>query len=146
MPYKTKYTPQYPQKYMGNPNNILCRSLWERKFCKYLDTNKNIIRWASEEIKIPYLSTIDKSLHHYYPDFVFEVKNNDIVETFMVEIKPKKQTIQPKMRKNKKTYLQESITFEINKCKWSAAQQYCQKNGWTFKILTEDDLFKGKGK
>ena len=46
MAYKTKYKPENPLKYLGNPNNIICRSLWERKFCKYLDKNDNIIKWA----------------------------------------------------------------------------------------------------
>jgi len=142
MAYKTKYNPKNTNKYVGNHHNIVCRSLWERKFCKYLDSNDNVVRWSSEEIKIPYLSTIDNSVHFYYPDFVFEAKKEDGVVTYMVEIKPEKQTKQPKQRKNKKTYLQESIQFEINTCKWKAAKQYCQKNGWIFRILTEKDIFK----
>jgi hypothetical protein len=142
MAYKTKYNPKNTNKYVGNHQNIICRSLWERKFCKYLDSNDNIVRWSSEEIKIPYLSTIDNSVHFYYPDFVFEAKKDQTLVTYMIEIKPEKQTKQPKQRKNKKTYLQESIQFEINTCKWKAAKQYCQKNGWIFKILTEKDIFK----
>jgi hypothetical protein len=144
MAYKTKYEPENPKKYLGNVNNIVCRSLWERRFCKYLDSNANVIRWSSEEVKIPYISTIDRSIHTYYPDFVFEVLKDGKVITYMVEIKPKKQTVQPKMKKNKKTYLQESIQFEINTCKWKAAQQFCENNGWIFKILTENDIFKTK--
>jgi hypothetical protein len=143
MAYKTKYEPKNPEKYVGNPNNIICRSNWERKFCKYLDDNDNIIRWSSEEIKIPYISTIDKQVHQYYPDFVFEAKKEEKIETFMIEIKPKKQTIQPLPRKNKRAYLNECITFETNTCKWKAATAYCQDKGWTFKILTEENLFKG---
>ena len=142
MAYKTKYIPKNTQKYTGNPHNIICRSLWERKFCKYLDNNENIIRWSSEELKIPYVSTVDKKIHYYYPDFVFEAKKEQTIVTYMIEIKPKKQTIEPIQRKNKKTYLQESLQFEINTCKWKAAQAFCNKNGWVFKILTEDDLFK----
>jgi hypothetical protein len=142
MAYKTKYKPENPQKYLGNVNNIVCRSLWERRFCKYLDNNKNILRWSSEEIKIPYLSTIDNSVHFYYPDFVFEAKKENNVKTYMIEIKPEKQTKAPKLKKNKKTYLQESIQFEINTCKWKAASEYCNKHGWIFKILTEKDIFK----
>ena len=42
MAYKSKYKPENPTKYIGNPNNIICRSLWERKMCKYLDRNKNV--------------------------------------------------------------------------------------------------------
>lgn len=142
MAYKTKFTPENPKKYVGNTNNIICRSLWERKFCKYLDQNKNVIRWSSEEIRVPYISTIDKKLHQYYPDFVFEAKNQDQVTTYMIEIKPKKQTINPKPKKNKRAYLQECLIFEINNCKWTAAKKYCQDKGWVFKILTEENLFK----
>jgi hypothetical protein len=144
MAYKTKYIPENTQKYAGNPQNIICRSLWERKFFKYLDKNNNIIRWSSEEISIPYISTIDKKIHNYYPDFVFEAKQHDEIKTFMVEIKPKKQTKQPKKRKNSKTYLQESVQYEINTCKWKAAKLFCKTHGWIFKILTEEELFKGK--
>jgi isopentenyldiphosphate isomerase len=143
MPYKTKYKPENPHKYVGNVDNIVCRSNWERKFCKYLDKNENIIRWCSEELKIPYYSTIDKQIHHYYPDFLFEAaKKDSTVETFVVEIKPNKQTKKPTPKKNKRAYLNECITFEINTCKWKAAEEYCFKNGWKFKILTEETLFK----
>jgi hypothetical protein len=143
MAYKTKFQPQKPEKYVGNPDKIICRSLWERKFCKYLDNNDKIIRWSSEEIAVPYVSTVDKSVHKYYPDFIFEVNKGNEVVTYMVEIKPEKQTKPPKPRKNKKSYLQEAVQYEINTCKWKAAQIYCKNNGWVFKILTEKDLFKG---
>ena len=54
MAYKSKYNPINTRKYMGDPTNIVCRSMWERKMCKYLDTNQNVLRWGSEEIAIPY--------------------------------------------------------------------------------------------
>jgi hypothetical protein len=142
MAYKTKYEPKNPDKYTGNAQNIVCRSNWERKFCKYLDENENVLRWSSEEIQIPYISTIDKQIHNYYPDFVFEAKKEDQIQTFMVEIKPKKQTVKPTPKKNKRAYLNECITYETNTCKWKAASAYCERNGWTFKILTEENLFK----
>ena len=144
MAYKTKYIPEFTHKYVGNVDNIVCRSNWERKFCKYLDKNESVIRWSSEELKIPYYSTIDHQIHHYYPDFVFEVKKDDTVQTYIVEIKPKKQTLKPKTRKNKRAYLNECITYETNVCKWKAATDYCKKQGWIFKILTEEDIFKGQ--
>ena len=53
MPYKTLYKPKNPSKYIGDLNKIICRSLWERKFCKYLDENSNILRWSFETLKIP---------------------------------------------------------------------------------------------
>lgn len=142
MAYKTKYKPQHTDKYVGNIDNIVCRSNWERKFCKYLDSNSNIIRWSSEELKIPYISTIDKNIHHYYPDFLFEAIKDNLLQTYVIEIKPKKQTIKPIPKKNKKAHLNECITYETNTCKWKAADIYCRNQGWIFKILTEDDLFR----
>jgi len=143
MAYKTKYEPKNPNKYIGNVSNIICRSTWERKFCKYLDENQNIINWSSEELKIPYISSIDKRVHNYYPDFVFEAKTNSIdTQIFIIEIKPKKQTVKPTPKKNKKAYLNECITYETNTCKWKAAKIFCENKRWIFKILTEDDLFK----
>ena len=62
---------------MGDITSIICRSLWERRMCKYLDENKNIIRWGSEELAIPYYSPVDKKLHRYYPDFLVEKRNPD---------------------------------------------------------------------
>ena len=47
---KSRYKPSNPKKYQGNPNNIICRSSWERKFCQWCDRNDSIISWASEEI------------------------------------------------------------------------------------------------
>ena len=50
---KSRYKPTNPQKYTGNPNNIICRSSWERKFCQWADKKESVISWASEEINIP---------------------------------------------------------------------------------------------
>jgi hypothetical protein len=145
MPYKSKFIPKNPKKYVGNPNNIICRSLWERTFCKYLDENANVIRWSSEELEIPYVSPIDKQIHRYYPDFLFEIKKGTTVETLVVEIKPKKQTKEPtRGEKSNRTYLTEMAQYQINTSKWESAKKFCDTNGWKFMILTENDLFKGK--
>ncbi len=143
MAYKTKFVPQNPTKYIGDINSILCRSLWERKFCKYLDNNKNVIRWSFESIKIPYVSPVDNKVHNYLPDFIIETKDKSgQIETMIVEIKPKKQTQQPeKGRKKKKTYLEESVTYLINEAKWKSAMNFCKEKNIKFKILTEEDLF-----
>ena len=144
MAYKSKYIPKNTSKYVGNPNNIICRSLWERTFCKYLDENTNIIRWSSEELQIPYVSPVDNRVHMYYPDFLFEAKRNNEIETFVVEIKPNKQTKRPEPgKKSKKTFITETVQYEINKAKWQSATNFCEKNGWKFMIITENNLFKG---
>ena len=142
MAYKSRYKLTNKSKYLGNPQNIICRSLWERRVCKYLDNNKNVIRWGSEEISIPYYSPVDKKWHKYYPDFIVEKKNsNGTVETLVIEVKPLKQTKPPKKPKRKsRNYINECFTYEINKSKWNAAESMCVKKGWKFIILTEKDI------
>jgi hypothetical protein len=141
MPYKTKFTPKNTSKYIGNVSNIICRSLWERRVCKYMDENKNIIRWGSEELTIPYYSPVDKKMHKYYPDFIAEIKDKTgEIKTYIIEVKPKKQTIPPKKKRKTKSYIRECMTYSINEAKWKSAQQYCIKNDWKFIILTEDTI------
>jgi len=142
MAYKSKYKPENPNKYIGNPNNIICRSSWERKMCKYLDLNENVIKWASEEFSIPYYSLVDNKWHKYYPDFLCEIKNKEgEIKTYVLEVKPLKQTKQPENKSGKKN-LQEMARFSINKSKWEAAKKLCDENGWIFKLITEKELFK----
>ena len=113
MAYKTRYNPENPTKYIGNVNKIICRSLWERKVCKYLDKNENVIRWGSEELSIPYISPLDKKPHRYYPDFIAEIKqDNKTIQTYLIEVKPEKQTKPP--TKPKKTRKKNSKTYSTN--------------------------------
>jgi len=143
MAYKSRYLPKNAKKYVGNCENVICRSTWERKMCKYLDLNENVIKWGSEELKIPYFSPVDNKWHNYYPDFITEIKSKSgEIKTYLIEVKPKKQTKPPTQKKNKKTYLKETYTYAINTSKWKAAEKLCKENGWIFKILTEDNLFK----
>ena len=84
---KSKYKPSYPNKYVGNPNNIVCRSSWERRFCYWADLNPNIIQWASEEVAIPYVSPLDNRVHRYYPDFLIKVKETTgATKTYLIDI------------------------------------------------------------
>lgn len=137
MAYKTKYKIKNANKYMGDASNIICRSLWERRVCRYLDENVNISKWGSEEIAIPYYSTTDKKMHRYYPDFI--IKINEKVS--IIEVKPKKQTKPPKKPKRKsKNYINECIRYTINQEKWDSAKKFCKNRGWDFIILTEDDI------
>ena len=144
MPYKTKFTPKNPTKYIGDSNKIICRSLWERKFCKFLDETVNVIRWSFETLRIPYISPVDNQVHIYLPDFIVEKKSkNGIIETMVIEIKPYKQTQKPKIgkKKSKQSILNENITYVINTNKWKAAKEFCEKHSWKFLILTEKELF-----
>jgi hypothetical protein len=142
MSYKGKYQPSFPKKYKGNPTNIVYRSLWERKFMIYCDTNENILEWFSEEIAVPYRSPIDNKIHRYFPDFYIKVKeSNGQIKKYIIEIKPKKQTIEPIPQKKKtKGYIYEVYEYVKNQAKWKAAEEWCADKGYEFKIFTEDDL------
>ena len=143
MSYKGKYQPTNPKKYKGNSQNIVYRSLWERTFMKYCDTNENILEWFSEEIAVPYRSPIDNKIHRYFPDFYIKVKeSNGSIKKYIIEIKPKKQTIEPIPQKRKtKGYIYEVYEYVKNQAKWKAAEEFCTDRGYEFKVLTEDDLF-----
>jgi hypothetical protein len=142
MSYKGYFKPKNPNKYLGDPSNIIYRSLWELKFMRYLDEHKNVLQWASEEFSIPYRSPIDGKIHKYYPDFLVKQLNKQgVTETVVVEIKPKKQSIEPKVQiKPTRRYVREVVTYGINSAKWKAAMEYCEDRKWQFKVLTEDEL------
>ena len=142
MSYKGKYKPSYPKKYKGDPTNIVYRSLWERKFMVYCDNNQNVLEWQSEEFFIPYVSPVDRRVHKYFPDFIIKVKENTgHIKTYVVEVKPKRQTQPPKQRKRvTKSYLYECKTWEVNKAKWKAAVEFCEDRRIEFKVITEDEL------
>jgi hypothetical protein len=142
MSYKGKYQPSNPKKYKGDPTNIIYRSLWERKFMVYCDTNENILEWFSEEIAVPYRSPIDNKIHRYFPDFYIKVKESTgQIKKYLIEIKPKKQTIEPIPQKRKtKGYIYEVYEYAKNQAKWKAAQEFCEDRQWEFKLLTETEL------
>ena len=142
MAYKGRYNPVNPKKYKGNPQNIIYRSLWERKFMVYCDTNDKVLEWGSEEIIIPYISPWDSKVHRYFPDFYIKVKQSSgNLKKFIIEVKPKKQTRPPKpVERKTKRWINEVRTFGINEAKWKHATKWCKDNDMEFKILTEEEL------
>jgi hypothetical protein len=142
MSYKGKYQPSYPEKYKGDPTNIIYRSLWERKFMVYCDTNQNIVEWQSEEKFIPYRSPLDGKVHKYFPDFLIKVKeSNGTIKKYMIEIKPSKQTVPPsKPKRQTKRYISEVYEYAKNQAKWGAAKEWCADRGYEFKVITENEL------
>ena len=142
MSYKGRYLPSYPKKYNGNANNIIYRSLWERKFMVYCDTSTSIIEWGSEEIIIPYLSPWDNRRHRYFPDFYIKAQQSDgSLKKMIIEVKPKVQCSPPKEPKRKtRRYLNEVKTWSINEAKWKYATEWCKNNGMEFVIINEDHL------
>ena len=120
MAYKGKYIPTNPHKYIGNQQNVIYRSLWERRFMVYCDTTDKVIKWASEEVTVKYISPLDRKWHKYYPDFYVELSNQKgITKEYLIEIKPKKQLKKPKQPSRKsKSFLWESREYVKNMSKW----------------------------
>jgi len=131
------FRPNHPEKYLGNPSNIIFRSSWEFQFLRKIDNDPNVIAYSSEEVSIPYVSPVDGRTHRYFPDVIVKMKGGKI---YMYEIKPVAQTQQPKQSMNRKKMITEAKTFAVNTAKWAAARAYCERNGITFVILTEKEL------
>lgn len=138
MAYKGKYKIKNPDKYAGNPNTVVYRSLWERNVFRWCENNPKVKLWNSEEVVVPYKSTVDKKLHRYYVDLLIQMDNK---KTYLIEIKPKNQTEPPKKRSRKtRKYINEQLTFIKNNDKWEAADQFAKHKGWTFQVWTEETL------
>ena len=142
MAYKGKYKVRAPYKYKGNPTKVIYRSLWERKFMTYCDTNINILEWGSEEVYMWYRSPVDNRPHRYFPDFYIKVREkNGTIKKYIIEVKPQKQTKPPaKPKRQTKGYLREAFEYAKNQAKWKAANEWCLDRGFEFKVITEKEL------
>ena len=108
----------------------------------YCDKNEKILKWASEELWIPYKSPVDNRIHKYFPDFYIKYVNTSgkILES-LIEIKPAKQVKGPTKQKSRsKRYISEVVEYAKNVAKWEAAKEFCDDRKWEFKILTEHEL------
>lgn len=136
------FTPTQPEKYIGK-GNPRYRSGWEFTFMQFCDKNKNILKWASESIVIPYIHPLTGKRTNYIPDFLVVYENkNGLQRAELVEIKPKKQSII-----ESKMSAQNRAVVAVNHAKWAAAMVFCKQSGMTFRVITEDQLFyNGKNK
>lgn len=147
----TIYKPVNKEKYIGKEGYCVCRSSWETIFCRWADHNPSIIQWVSEPLGIPYIDKTQKDYkgmpkrRRYFPDFLCKIRNSKgDVDTWLIEIKPHKETLPPRQgkRKSKKTQVYEAKTYAVNQAKWKSAENYCKKRKWMFKILTEKQLIR----
>lgn len=140
--YQGYFRPQHPEKYIGDPQNIVYRSSWELEFMRWCDRNKNILKYGSEEFCIPYYNPVKQKICRYFPDFIIEVlESTGKIKKYVIEIKPKKQTIPP-TQKNKKsrTYINELQTYAVNEAKWNSCKEWCKDRMLEFRIITENEL------
>jgi len=139
--YQGKFSPRNPQKYKGNPANIVYRSSWELRVMNILDTHPQVIWWASEELPIRYRSPIDGRERRYFPDFIVQMRRKDGASAiYMLEIKPESQTSARTLRRTSRKLREEAAQLAVNQAKWTAADEFCQDQGWTFKVITERHL------
>ena len=136
--HKRKFIPIFPEKYTGDPTNIIMRSSWETRFASWCDKNPSVLKWSSEETVIPYRCPTDSRIHRYFVDFKINVSTG---KTYIIEVKPAAQT-QPPIYPGRQTqrYITESLTFMKNQAKWEAAIEFAKDRGWEFKIITEKEL------
>jgi len=135
--YKGFYRVKNPKKYDGDFTNVVYRSHWEMQVFRWCDMNDQVLKWSSEEIVVPYWYPIDKKYHRYFVDLKFTTSEG----TFLIEIKPKSQTVPPKKpSRQTKKYLEESRTYVKNVSKWKAAENYAKDRNWKFMIWTEDTI------
>lgn len=143
-----KYIPKFPDKYIGDVTDIVYRSSWEKNFMRYCDLNPGVLKWASEMFKINYVDRKGHS-HVYIPDFYLEtvnVNDSSIINKFLVEIKPEKETREPIIPigsitpKELKNIEYSAAVWQKNKYKWVYAEEWCKSRGIKFWIVTEENL------
>jgi hypothetical protein len=136
-----KFQPRNAAKYVGT-GLPRYRSGWEFAFMQFCDNNDNVIRWASEAIRIPYRNPLTGKQTVYVPDFFvqYKTKNNKLC-TEVIEIKPKKQSLI-----ESKQSARDRAAVAVNYAKWDAATKWCKHQGLIFRVITEDDIFHQGGR
>lgn len=137
-----EYTPVNASKYVGK-SPIVYRSSWELSTFRVLDAHPNVTQWASESISIPYMHPLTGKWTFYIPDLLVVFTDKDGKKRAeLIEIKPAKEAYDDKAKSKR-----DKAVLAVNKAKWAAAMAWCHKNGLTFRVLTEEQLFRtGKKK
>jgi hypothetical protein len=138
---QAEFIPKNPEKVMGK-KQIFYRSSWELVMMNFLDTHPGVIQWASESIRIPYVNPLTGQRSQYIPDFLilYQDKHGNR-QAELVEVKPKKEALMEHAKSQR-----DKAFLAINTAKFTAAMIWAKKNGLKFTVITEDDLFRQKGK
>lgn len=133
------FTPKNSKKFIGV--KAIYRSGLELKFFRFCDDNKNVIKWSSENVVVPYVSPLDGRVHRYFVDNFISIKEGTNIKNYLVEIKPYRQTKPPTTKYKKKQHIvYEQKQWAVNTSKWESARKLCKQKGWEFLIITEKDL------
>lgn len=141
---KKRFKPLHPEKYIGDPNEIIIRSSWEERVFQFCDNNYNVLRWGSEEIAIPYMKPFPGGMKpaKYFPDLYVEyIDREGKLNREIVEVKPQKFTRASKAR-NQATKAFENMQYVVNMAKFTAADNWCKKHGIKFLVLSENSIFR----
>jgi hypothetical protein len=135
------YTVRNSAKYVGK-GTPRYRSGWELTFMMFLDSNDNVLQWASESISIPYRNPLTGKQSMYIPDFLvtYRGRNNTTIAE-LIEIKPKKQSLLESRATDR-----DRAIVAVNYAKWHSATLWCKKNGLTFRVINEDMIYHQGGK
>jgi len=132
-----KFTPKNPDKYIGKKTPTY-RSSWEFTFMTFCDNNPSILQWASESVQIPYRNPLTGKQTIYVPDFlVFYQDKNGSKRAELIEVKPKKQATLEGAKRSPR----DMAAVAVNYAKWEAADAWAKRNGLTFRIVTEEDIY-----
>lgn len=135
--YKGRYKPSNPSKYVGDIDNVVYRSGWERHVMKWCDNNPDVEQWMSEELIIPYICETDKKPHRYFMDFVIKYRSGRVT---LVEVKPEKETKRPERTqgKSRQRLLSEGLTYVKNQSKWKACIRIRKGSGIPLRDLDRE--------
>lgn len=131
------YKVMNPAKYVGNKPPRY-RSSWEWHFMKFCDDNDHILQWASESISIPYRHPLTGKQTVYIPDFLITYQDSSgktVAE--LIEIKPRKQSVLEGKQSSK-----DRAIVAINYAKWDMATKWARRNGMSFRVINEDQIFR----
>ena len=135
------YTVANTSKYVGNKPPFY-RSSWELAFMRMCDAHPNILKWASENVKIPYQNPATGRYANYVPDFMIQYRDKNGVEHVeLIEIKPSNQTTMENARTGRN-----QMATVINAAKWTTAQERCERKGIKYKVINEDQIYKNNKK
>jgi hypothetical protein len=153
---------KFPEKYHPSARPPMFKSGWEATVFHAMDVNPFILEWGYEPFPIYYTHPIYMNYTVYYPDIYCHIQmDSGVQHKMLIEIKPAKYCVMPKKPKDlvvnatsqqrerhKKSmirYQNDTKDYMVNMAKWNAAENWCRRNNFIWKILNEDNtnsLFK----
>ncbi|GEN36739.1 TnsA endonuclease N-terminal domain-containing protein [Aneurinibacillus danicus] len=109
------------QSSLKNDQMIHWKSLLERDYIRLLEFDPTVICYESQPLVIDY--AYRGKIYKYYPDFKIITTDH---RARLVEVKPLKFINKPENR----------VKFEVGK-------RYCEQHGWTFQVVTEEQIRPG---